>query len=136
MILLSELLGQPIVSLADAETTGRVRGVVTEGDRIVAVHDGDRLIDAATIRSFDGDAVTYDGAPRGADGGADSPLGRRVLDVDGDELGRLADVEIDAGGQVAALVLDDGRTVPGSALRVIGSYAVVVAANPDTTLTS
>ena len=61
-------------------------------------------------------------------------LGRRVLDIDGDELGRLADLEIDATGRVDVVLLDDGRTIAGTALRVIGSYAVIVAANPDTTL--
>ena len=134
MIRLSDLLGQPTVSLTDAETTGAVRGIVTDADRIVAVHNGQGLIDAAAIRSFEGDAVTYDGDPRAADRSADSPLGRRVLDTDGDELGQLADLHIDPTGRVDVVVLGDGRTVAGAALRVIGSYAVILAANPDTTL--
>jgi hypothetical protein len=134
VIRLTDLVGQPTVSLADAEPTGTVRGIVTDGDRIVAVHNGEGVIDAAVIRSFEGDAVTYDGDLRAADRDADSPLGRRVLDVDGDELGRLADLEIDASGHVDVVLLDDGRTIAGTALRVIGSYAVIVAANPDTTL--
>ena len=82
MIRLTDLVGQPTVSLADAVPTGTVRGIVTDGDRIVAVHNGDGVIDAAVIRSFEGDAVTYDGDVRAADRDADSPLGRRVLDVD------------------------------------------------------
>jgi hypothetical protein len=135
VIRLSELIRQSAVSLSDAERTGSVRGVVTDGDRIVAVHLGDGLIDATAIRSFEGDVVTYDGEPRPTDDDADSPLGRRVLGVDGDELGRLADLEIDAGGHVEVLHLDDGRTIAGTALQVVGSYAVIVAANPDTTLT-
>ena len=64
MIRLTQLIGQPTISVADAEHTGRVRGVVVEGDRIVGVHNGDGLVDASAIRSFEGDAVTYDGLPR------------------------------------------------------------------------
>ena len=134
MIRLSELVGQPTVSLASAETTGAVRGIVTDGDHIVAVHNGAGLIDAGAIRSFEGDAVTYDGDPRDADRGADSPLGRRVLDLEGDELGHLADLQVDADGRVDVILLDDGRTIAGRALRAVGSYAVIVGANPDTTL--
>ena len=134
MIRLTQLIGQPTISLADAEQTGRVKGVVVEGDRIVGVHNGDGLVDASAIRSFEGDAVTYDGLPRQVPEHADSPLGRRVLDDDGDELGSLADAELDADGTIALILLDDGRTVPGVALRAIGSYAVIVAARPDATV--
>jgi hypothetical protein len=110
-----------------------VKGVVLVGDRVVGVHDGRGVIDAAAVRSFEGDAVTYDGAV-GEKSDADSPLGRRVLDDAGDELGRLADLEIDATGRVDTILLDDGRTIAGTALRAVGSYAVIVHALPDTTL--
>ena len=134
MIRLTQLIGQPTISLADAEQTGRVKGVVLEGDRIVGIHNGDGIVDASAIRSFEGDAVTYDGSPRTVPEQADSPLGRRVLDDDGDELGGLADLELDAEGTIEVILLDDGRTVPGVALRAVGSYAVIVAARPDTTV--
>ncbi|MFC7754785.1 PRC-barrel domain-containing protein [Tsukamurella soli] len=53
-------------------------------------------------------------------------LGKRLLDTNGDELGRVDDVEFDPrSGDVTALVLADGR-VPGTRLVGIGSYAVVV----------
>jgi sporulation protein YlmC with PRC-barrel domain len=134
MIRLSQLIGQATISVADAERTGRVKGVVVEGDRIVGIHNGDGIVDAAAIRSFEGDALTYDGSPRTVPEPADSPLGRRVLDDDGDELGSVADLELDAEGTIGVILLDDGRTVPGVALRAIGSYAVIVAARPDTTV--
>jgi sporulation protein YlmC with PRC-barrel domain len=136
MIRLTQLIGQPVVSLSDAERTGRVKGVVLVGDRIVGVHDGHGIVDASAIRSFEGDAVTYEGALGEKSDDADSPLGRRVLDDDGDELGRLADLEVDASGRVDTIILDDGRTVAGAALRVVGSYAVIVHARPDTTVPS
>ena len=135
MIRLTQLVGQPTIALADAERTGRVKGIRVDGDRIVGVHTGDALIEASAIRSFEGDAITYDGEPRAVRDDADSPLGRRVLDEDGDELGRLADLEVEADGTVSVLALDDGRTLPGAVLRAVGSYAVIVAALPDTTPT-
>ncbi len=100
MIRLSQLMGQPTISLADAERTGRVTGVQLDGPRVTGVHTGDGVIDATAIRSFEGDAVTYDGVPRLVDDRADSPLGRRVLDEDGDELGHLADLDVEADGTV------------------------------------
>jgi sporulation protein YlmC with PRC-barrel domain len=134
MIRLTQLLGQPVVCLTDAERTGRVKGVVVVGDHVVGVHDGRGIVDASAIRSFEGDAVTYEGAVGEKSDDADSPIGRRVLDDDGDELGKLADLELDASGRVDTIILHDGRTVAGSALRAIGSYAVIVHARPDTTL--
>jgi sporulation protein YlmC with PRC-barrel domain len=135
MIRLTQLMGQRTISLADAEQTGKVAGVRIAGDKVVGVHTSEGLIGASEIRSFEGDAITYDGSPRPVDQKADSPLGRRVLDEDGDELGRLADLDIEADGTVTLVALDDGRTIEGQALRAIGSYAVIVAARPDTTLT-
>ena len=42
---------------------------------------------------------------------------------------------MEADGTVNVVALDDGRTLPGATLRAIGSYAVIVAALPDTTPT-
>jgi sporulation protein YlmC with PRC-barrel domain len=136
MIRLTQLIGQPTIALRDAEHTGHVKGVTLEGGRVVGVHNGDGVIDASSIHSFEGDAITYDGVPHLVSGDADSPVGRRVLDEDGDELGRLADLELEADGTVTLVVLDDGRSVSGGALRAVGSYAVIVAARPDTTPTT
>ena len=99
------------------------------------MHTGDGLVEASAIRSFEGDAITHDGVPTLVDQKADSPLGRRILDEAGDELGRLADLEIEPDGAVTVVAIDDGRTLVGSTLRAIGSYAVIVAARPDTTPT-
>lgn len=135
MITLSQLIGQPTISLSDAETTGRVEGVRLQGGRIVALHTGVGLVPAGAVRTFEGDAVTFDGTPEpiGDAGAADSPIGRRVLDEEGDELGRLADLRLEADGVVTEVLLDDGRAIDGSLLRVVGSFAVIVAAMPDTT---
>ena len=53
-----------------------------------------------------------------------------MLTEAGDELGRLADLDITDDGTVTSVLLEDGRGLEGSALKVIGSYAVVVADQP------
>lgn len=72
-------------------------------------------------------------ADEGAEDGADSrrrrrwsgnPIGKLLLDTDGDELGTVADIEIDADGTVVR-VLDD-RGQHHEELRAAGSYCVVV----------
>lgn len=131
MTRLSQLVGQPTISLADAEQGGRVEGVQIEGGRVIGLRTSDGLIETAAIRTFDGDAVTYDGPSVAADTTADSPLGRRVLSEQGDELGRLADLDITDDGTVTSVLLDDGRGLDGASLKVVGSYAVIVAAPPD-----
>ena len=130
MTRLSQLVGQPTISLADAEQGGKVVGVQIDRGRVVGLRTSDGLIQTASIRTFDGDAVTYDGAAVTVDDPADSPLGRRVLTEAGDELGRLADLDITDDGTVTSVLLEDGRGLEGSALKVIGSYAVVVADQP------
>ncbi len=135
MTRLSQLIGQPTISLADAEQSGRVEGVEIERGRVTGLRTSDGLVETSAIRTFEGDAVTYDGTPTAIDSEADSPLGRRVLSEDGDELGRLADLDIADDGTVTSMMLEDGRGIEGSALQVIGSYAVIVAAMPDITVT-
>lgn len=134
MTRISQLIGQPTISLANAEQTGRVEGVEVEKGRVTGLRTSDGLVATSDIRTFEGDAVTYDGSATPVDTKSDSPLGRRVLSEDGDELGTLADLDITDDGTVTSMMLGDGRGIDGAGLQVIGSYAVIVAAQPDTTL--
>lgn len=62
MIDIAQLFGQPAISLGNAEQTGSVKGLRFEGNRIVAIDIGDgRTIPAEAVRTFEGDALTYDG---------------------------------------------------------------------------
>ncbi len=128
MIRLSGLVGQPIVSLKSAEQTGKVKGVIVVGNRIVGIETGSDPIDAAAVRSFDGDVLTFDPATTGSETieGRD-PLGARAVDVAGDELGTIKDLDIETDGTIVSLILADGRAIPGSLLRAIGSYAAIIA---------
>ena len=129
MIRLSALIGQQGIALGTAATTGSVKGVAIDHDRIVGVQVGDELIASGAVRSFEGDVLTYDETAAGFSGtvSASDPRGKRVLDMDGDEHGQVADLAIDAEGRIDTVILDNGDTVAGSRLRVIGSYAAILA---------
>ena len=129
MIRLNDLIGQQAVSLATAERTGNVKGIILDNNRITAVELDDLTIDAAAVRTFEGDVLTYDhGHPSATNRPGVNPKGKRVLAVHGDELGTIADLEIDADGTVSTIVLDNGERLNGARLRAIGSYAAITAA--------
>lgn len=134
MIHLSALLGRPSVDVSNAASGGKVTGISLAGNRIAVIAIGGRQVDAAAVRAFDGDVLTYDGAglseppPPAVDRPAapGDPRGARVLDLHGDRLGTLTDLAITGDGFVEELMLDGGRSVPGARLQVIGSYAAIV----------
>lgn len=132
MTRLSDLMGQPTISLDDAERGGSVEGVELASGRVTGLRTRASLIDVASIRTFEGDAVTYDGAPQPVQGDNVSPLGHRVLTVDGEELGRLVDLDIAEDGTITSILLDNGGGLDGGALQVVGSYAVIVDSAPIT----
>ena len=128
MIRLSELVGQRAVALGTAANNGTVKAVVIQGDRIVGVELSDIVIPAGSVRSFEGDVLTYD-EQRGTylgGGNAIDPRGTTVLDMSGDSHGRISDLLIDAAGTIEAVVLDTGDSVPGQRLRAIGTFAAVL----------
>lgn len=141
MIALSDLIGQDAVVLRTAEKTGTVTGIGVDGDRVVSVGLSGTTIPAAAVRNFEGDVLTYDDAladdtladDAGAAGSApvrpaSDPRGSKVLDLHGDAIGVIDDLEITADGVVATILLAGGATLPGSRLRAIGSYAAIVTA--------
>ncbi len=139
----SEAMGRKVVSTSTADTVGKVDGfVVDPSTRTVLaleVHKAESgdVLRWADVGSFGVDAVTVvaDDAITEADDqvtallGKDHRLvGKRVLSTEGDELGKVEDVEFEPGsGAVTLLVLDRGE-VAGVRLRGVGSYAVVVTA--------
>jgi len=129
MIQLSELIGHDAIDVATATTTGKVTGIGMVANQIVSVGIGGECVDASAIRGFDGDVVTYEPAD-GASGGPQpvpvDPRGSPVLDLHGDLLGTISDLTITNEGVVDAILLNDGHSLHGSRLRVIGSYAAIV----------
>ena len=130
MIRLHDLIGQQAISLATAERTGTVKGIVLDGNRIIGVDVGDSIINTSAVRTFEGDVLTYDtDTPFAVDKPATNPAGNRVLDTHGDQLGSIADLEITASGEVETVVLDNGERISGERLRAIGGYAAIVSAD-------
>lgn len=129
MIALSDLLGQDAIALGTAAKTGTVKGVVIRGDRIVGVELSEMTIEASTVRSFEGDVLTYDDSTAPTEGdraGSADPRGALVLDMNGDGLGTIKDLTITADGHIDTIVMNDDSTVPGARLRAIGTYAAIV----------
>lgn len=126
MTSLSTLIGQRAVSLATAEETGTVKGLVFEGSRIRAVELSDGMVPTSAVRSFEGDVLTYDGQLTEDLGTASDPRRQRVLDDLGDLVGIIDDLTISADGSVEDVRTTDGDTIPGGRLRAIGSYAAIV----------
>jgi hypothetical protein len=136
VIKLTDLLGQSAVSLQSAERTGMVRGVHVADGRVTSVDVGDGHLPASSIVSFEGDVLTYRGDASDDGPPSSNPIGQRVLDDSGDELGVLDDLHIAADGTVETVVLAGDHTLPGSRLSVIGSYAIImVDDDPDNTAT-
>lgn len=142
---LTDALGTTVLSRDDAEVLGRVRHLVVDLDtrRIAALHiDGRRkkalLVDWDALSGFGPDAVVV-GPGDALRGPADDRelamvsgdldwIGRRVLTDQGNDVGRVTDVEFDpASGALTALVTDEGSH-DAAQLRALGPYCVVVGA--------
>lgn len=138
----SEARGHKVVSTSSATTVGRVDELLVEPAQraVVALHlkktegDVDTLLWPA-MTAFGRDAVTVSGAEAlvKADGRiaelAGKPahlLGKRVLTEDGDEQGKVQDVEFDPETGTLTTLLTDRAEIPGERLSGVGSYAVVV----------
>jgi hypothetical protein len=129
MIQLSELIGHDAIDVSTAAATGRVTGIGLIADRIASVGIGGECVAATAIRGFDGDVVTYEpvaGALGGAQPVAVDPRGSRVLDLHGDLLGTISDLTITNEGVVDTILLNDGHSLHGSRLLVLGTYAAIV----------
>jgi sporulation protein YlmC with PRC-barrel domain len=134
-------IGKPVINRETAEQVGEVRFfAVDAADRrvtSVVVVNGRHtsVVDWAQVQSVGPDAVIVEAAREstGDDerltSGAAHPLGKRVLSDLGNELGQTSDVEINEDGVVQVLDVGDDR-IDGTRLRGVGSYAVVIAADP------
>jgi sporulation protein YlmC with PRC-barrel domain len=142
-MLISHATGRKVVSLATAETVGKVHEFLVDpaerkvvGLELKKTDNGDTLR-WSDLAAFGTDAVTVADAERIGEPDehltvlADKhhrPIGKRVLSSTGDELGELADLDFDENtGAVLALIVGD-QHIEGSRLLGIGTYAVVIAA--------
>jgi uncharacterized protein YrrD len=144
----TEIHGRKVVSLADAETLGRVDRYVIDPGRqaVVALRlskvKGDACFLSWTdLHAFGADAVTVDDASRlrpAADEAEERAaskdlqiIGKLVLGTSGTVLGKGEDVEMDGEtGAIVAVDLGEAGTVAGGRIIGLGSYALVVTDAP------
>ena len=142
MTTLGEIRDRKVVSLATALTVGQINDVVVDPAhaRILALRlkkteDAD-ILPWSNVTAFGEDAVTV------ADGdkivNADDTItefsdkahalhGKRVLTTLGEEVGEVADLELDVSdGTIINVLLKNGDPIEGKRLVAAGSYAVVV----------
>jgi sporulation protein YlmC with PRC-barrel domain len=139
----SEASGRKVVSTSSAETVGKIDGFVIDPQRraVVAVEcrktAGGDVLAWPDIVGFGADAVTVADAGAITEAGPELQalrgkdhrvLGKRVLSSAGDELGKVQDVEFDAGSGVVEALIVEGAQIAGERLIGVGSYAVVVSA--------
>ncbi|MBO1765758.1 PRC-barrel domain-containing protein [Allobranchiibius sp. GilTou38] len=134
--------GRKVVSLATAETVGKVsRFVIDVPQRRIAalvLRKTDKhgeILTWSDVTGFGDDAVTV--ADVGVLSEADGPMkelsdkdyqlmGKRVLSTRGDDLGEVKDVDFDPGtGLLETIHYPDG-SARGDALVGIGTYAAVI----------
>jgi uncharacterized protein YrrD len=141
MTSLREAVGKPVIVHETAEQAGEVRAFAVDAAAhrvttlVVASGRSARLVDWDEIESIGPDAIIVRSTREAADddrlaSGALHPLDKRVLSDAGNELGAVRDVTVDESGSIDAVDAGDA-SVSGSRLRGIGSYALVVTADPS-----
>jgi uncharacterized protein YrrD len=142
MTSLHDAIGKPAILRETAEQLGSASFfAVDAADRrvtVLALGSGrsTRLVDWSDIQSIGPDAIIVNTSREAtaeddrAVSGAANPLGKRALSDLGNELGSVNDVEVDDDGVVQSIAIADAR-VEGVRLEGVGSYAVVVAADPS-----
>jgi sporulation protein YlmC with PRC-barrel domain len=140
----TDLNKRKVLDVSSATTIGRIEDVVVDptdrrvlGFRLRKTPGKMSWLAWEQLKALGPDALTVDSVEAltsGPDDESTPPLhhgkviGGLVLTDEGLSLGALADVDFDAdSGVVTALLLEDGRSMPGESLRGIGSYATMVA---------
>ena len=141
MTLLRDAIGKPVILRETAEQLGTVRYFAIDAADarvtavVVAAGRNARVIDWDQIENIGPDAVIVEASREpGSDderavSGALNPLEKRVLSDRGNELGQASDAAVDDDGAIEYVAVADEH-VDGSRLRGLGSYALVVAADP------
>jgi uncharacterized protein YrrD len=147
MINARDAIGRPVLSRASAEELGEVRHFVTDAaerriaDVVVRNGRSDALVPWAAITGFGPDAVLVEDASslRAPESDADKadvagrrdPLGKVLLNDQGNSAGDVTDLEFDESSGALHSVRVKDLTVEASRVRGVGSYAVVVHASDE-----
>ncbi|GAA3151592.1 PRC-barrel domain-containing protein [Streptomyces rectiviolaceus] len=146
MMLLSKVLGHPVISADDARPAGELAGlgIDPQACRITELYlrdvkRGSDSVPWSEVRGVGPDAVIIDtGAGDATEDARRSPhsrahkrlLGKRVLTEYGEDIGTLTEVTFDPDtGAVGDLHIGHEQ-VPGSRMIGLGSYALILGAGP------
>jgi uncharacterized protein YrrD len=134
-------IGKPVIHRETAEQVGDAHffAVDPADHRVIAlvVSQGRKtsVVPWAEIQSIGPDAVIVNESREPtadedrAVSGALDPLDKRVLSDRGNEIGQASDAEVDDAGSIQNLHVAGGL-IDGTRLRGVGSYAVVIEADP------
>lgn len=140
--------GRRVVASDTAESIGSVKGFVLDGAgrRIESIHVDGRgkralILDWSAVAAFGADAVMAtagvepskidDDHQKAAVKGVVTMLGTRVLNVNGREVGTVADVEFDTDSGAVVRVVTGHGAIDADRVRALGSYALVVEEDPS-----
>lgn len=142
-----EAIGRQVLSRASAEHLGEVRHFVTDASEhrvvqlVVRTGRTDSLAGWDAVTGFGPDAVLVQDSsslrvPESDDEKSDAagrrdPLGKVLLNDEGNGAGHVTDAEFDESSGVLQSLSADQMTVDASRIRGIGSYAVVVEASDE-----
>ena len=142
MISLREAMGKPVIDRDTAEKAGDVRGFAIDAGRhcvtalLVTEGRSTSVVEWPQIQGIGPDAVIVTSVREPTTdeerlmSGALNPINKRVLSDLGNDLGEATDAEVDEHGVIQSLDVA-GSQVSGQRVRAVGSYAVVVAADPS-----
>jgi sporulation protein YlmC with PRC-barrel domain len=141
MTSLRAALGKPVIDRETAEQIGDAHffAVVAKDRRVssLVVSQGRKtlVVGWADIQSIGPDAVIVNASHEPSSdedrlvSGSTNPLDKRVLSDRGNEVGQATDAEVDDSGSIESLQVGDAQ-IDGGRLRGIGSYSVVIEAEP------
>ncbi|MFC8132068.1 PRC-barrel domain-containing protein [Streptomyces sp. NPDC057302] len=146
MMLLSQVLGHPVISAEDARPAGEVAGLGIDPRtrRITELYlrdaKGGDSVPWSEVRGVGPDAVIIDaGATTEAAGSSSHSkahkrlIGKRVLTEYGEDIGTLTEVTFDPDTGAVGDLYVGREQVPGSRLVGLGPYALVLGAGPAPT---
>ena len=141
-MLLTQSVGQKVVSTGDASTVGHIGSLVIDpsvrkvvGLSLKKTPGNGTMLPWTNITAFGVDAVTVSGEDQivveegqlaELNNKAHHIIKKRILTTEGQQIGTVKDVDFDPADGTILGILTDAAPIDGKALLGVGSYTVVV----------